>query len=132
MAAAGTVAVLLPGTAFNLGLDFPDARRFLSAGVPVALSTDFNPGSCYCPSMPFILSTASSRCGMTVEQAITAATVNAAASAGLPGKGRLCPGCDADFVVWDLDDYRGIPYHLAAPDIRSVHLRAREARTAGG
>ncbi|NLP06301.1 imidazolonepropionase, partial [Candidatus Fermentibacteria bacterium] len=50
LAASGTIATLLPGTAFFLGKDFPDARRFLSAGVPVALATDFNPGSCFTES----------------------------------------------------------------------------------
>lgn len=130
LASSDTIAVLLPGTAFNLGLQFPDGRRFLDAGAAVALATDFNPGSCYCPSMPFIVSTAASRCGFTVEEALVASTANAAASVGLGGlKGTLSPGADADFIVWDLDDYRGIPYHLAAPDILSVHTSSRPAWT---
>lgn len=128
LAASGTTAILLPGTAFNLGLAFPDGRRFLDAGASVALATDFNPGSCYCPSMPFIISTAVSRCGFTVEEALVASTANAASSLGLGGvKGTLAPGADADFTVWDLDDYRGIPYHLAAPDILSVHTASKPA-----
>ncbi len=133
LAASGTVAVLLPGTAFFLGLDFPDGRRFLDSGAAVALATDFNPGSCYCTSMPFIISTAIARCGFTVEEALTAATANAAVSLGLGGrKGTLAPGADADFIVWDLDDYRGIPYHLAAPDIQSVHWAGRTVLDVGG
>ncbi len=128
LAASGTTAILLPGTAFNLGLAFPDGRRFLDAGAAVALATDFNPGSCYCPSMPFVISTAVSRCGFTVEEALVASTANAAASLGIGGvKGTLAPGADADFTIWDLDDYRGIPYHLAAPDILSVHTSSKPA-----
>lgn len=130
LASSGTTAILLPGTAFNLGLAFPDGRRFLDAGAAVALATDFNPGSCYCPSIPFIISTAVSRCGFTVEEALVASTANAASSVGLGGvKGTLAPGADADFTIWDLDDYRGIPYHLAAPDILSVYTASRPAWT---
>jgi imidazolonepropionase len=125
LAAGNTVATLLPGTAFNLGLPFPDARRLLDSGAAVALATDFNPGSCYCESMPFIVSTAVCRCGMTVEEALVAATANGAAALGLGDrKGSLQPGADADFTVWALDDYRGIPYHLVLPDIRFVFLSA--------
>ncbi len=128
LASSQTVAVLLPGTAFFLGLSFPDGRRFLDSGAAVALATDFNPGSCYCPSMPFILSTAVCRCGFAIEEAIVCSTANAASSLGLGGvKGTLQAGADADFTIWNLDDYRGIPYHLAAPDIHSVHISARPA-----
>ncbi len=130
LASSDTTAVLLPGTAFFLGLAFPNGRRFLDAGAAVALATDFNPGSCYCPSMPFILSTAVCRCGFTVEEAIVSATANSAACLGLGGvKGTLQSGADADFTIWDLDDYRGIPYHLSAPDIVSVHCASMPAWT---
>jgi imidazolonepropionase len=128
LASSSTVATLLPATAFFLGKPFPDARRFIRAGAAVALATDFNPGSSYCESMQFVLSTAVCRCGMTVEQAIVSATANGAAALGLGGrKGSLQPGCDADFVVWDIDDYRGIPYHLAMPDIAGVFVSAVQA-----
>lgn len=128
LAGSGTIATLLPGTAFFLGREFPDARRFISAGVPVALATDFNPGSCFTESMPLILSIAVCRCGMTVEQALVSATVNGAESLGLGGrKGALAPGFDADFTLWDLDDYRGIPYHLAFPDILDIRIGGQKA-----
>jgi imidazolonepropionase len=128
LASSSTVATLLPATAFFLGKPFPDARRFIQAGAAVALATDFNPGSSYCESMQFVLSTAVCRCGMTVEQAIVSATANGAAALGLGGrKGSLQPGREADFVVWDIDDYRGIPYHLAMPDIAGVFVSAVQA-----
>jgi imidazolonepropionase len=129
LARSGTMATLLPATAFFLGKPFPDARRFIGAGAALALATDFNPGSCYCESMPFVLSTAVCRCGFTVEQAIVSSTANGAAALGLAGrKGSLQPGFDADFVLWDIDDYRGIPYHLAMPDISSVFASAIRVR----
>jgi len=125
LAASGTMATLLPVTAFFLGKPFPDARRFFEAGAAVALATDFNPGSSYCESMPFVMSTAVCRCGFTVEQAIVSATANGAAALGLAGrKGMLQPGTDADFTVWDIDDYRGIPYHVAVPDVTAVFTSA--------
>lgn len=128
LASSGTVATLLPGTAFFLGKEFPDARRFFAAGVPVALATDFNPGSCFTESMPLILSIAVCRCRMTVEQALVSATVNGAESLGLGGrKGALAPGFDADLTLWDIDDYRGIPYHLAFPDILTVRIGGSKA-----
>jgi imidazolonepropionase len=128
LASSGTVATLLPCTAFFLGKPFPDGAGLLSEGAAVAVATDFNPGSCYCESMPLALTTAVCRCGLTVEQAIVAGTANGAASLGLAGrKGCLQAGSDADFVVWDLDDYRGIPYHMGMPDISRVFSGAREA-----
>ena len=121
IAESSTVATLLPGTAFFLGKPFPPARKLLDAGAAVAIATDLNPGSCFCESMPFMVNLAVCQCGFTIEEALTAATVNGAATLGLADrKGRLAPGTDADMIVWDMDDYRGIAYHVAVPDIREV------------
>jgi len=109
---AGTVATLLPGTAFNLGLSrYPPATKLISAGVPVALATDFNPGSCFTLNMQLILSIACSQMGMTPAQAVTAATINGAYSLGLSGRlGSIEAGKQADIAVMDVGDYREIPY----------------------
>src|SRR5437867_701350 len=109
---AGTVATLLPGTAFNLGLrSYPPARKLISAGVPVALATDFNPGSCFTLNMQLILSIACSQMGMTPAQAITAATINGAYSLELSDRlGSIEAGKQADIVLMDVGDYREIPY----------------------
>ncbi|MCK5064520.1 MAG: imidazolonepropionase, partial [Candidatus Fermentibacteraceae bacterium] len=121
IAASNTVATLLPGTALFLGKPFPRGRELLDAGACVAIATDFNPGSCFCESMPFMINLAVCQCGFTIEEAVTAATINGAAALGLADrKGTLAPGMDADMILWDLDDYRGIAYHTAVPDIADV------------
>lgn len=126
LAGSATIATLLPGTAFFLGKPYPPARRLLDAGAAVAIATDFNPGSCFCESMPFMINLAVCQCGFTIEEALTASTVNGAAALGLSGrKGCLQPDADADLVVWDLDDYRGIAYHIAVPDIEEVLIAGR-------
>ncbi len=121
IAASNTVATLLPGTALFLGKPFPRGRELLDAGACVAIATDLNPGSCFCESMPFMINLAVCQCGFTIEEAVTAATINGAAALGMVDrKGALAPGMDADMILWDLDDYRGIAYHLAVPDIAGV------------
>lgn len=109
---AGTVATLLPGTAFNLGIQqYPPARKLIAAGVPVALATDFNPGSCFSLNMQLMLSIACSQMKMTPAEAITAATVNGAYSLGLSERlGSLEEGKQADIVLMDVADYRELPY----------------------
>jgi len=109
---AGTVATLLPGTAFNLGLKrYAPARKLIAAGVPVALATDFNPGSCFTLNMQIILSIACSQMKMTPAEAITAATVNGAHSLGISDRlGTIEEGKQADIVLMDVADYRELPY----------------------
>jgi imidazolonepropionase len=111
---SGTVATLLPGTAFNLGLTkYPPARRLIEAGVPVALATDFNPGSCFTPNMQIILSIACSQMRMTPAEVITASTINGAYSLGLSERlGSIEDGKQADIVLMDVADYREIPYYF--------------------
>ncbi|MBI5244700.1 MAG: imidazolonepropionase [Elusimicrobia bacterium] len=125
MKEAGVVAVLLPGSNHFLGLcDFPPARKIIDAGVPLALATDFNPGTCPCWNMQEILSIAVSRMRMTPEEALTAATVNAAHALGL-GKthGRLSPGMQADMVLLDCEDLREVPYWFGANLAAAVFKR---------
>ncbi len=132
LAGSNTVATLLPGTALFLNKPFPDARRLIDAGAAVALATDFNPGSCYCESMPFMINLGVCRCGMTVEEALVAATINGAAAVDMMDrKGSVQPGRDADMVLWNVDDYRSIAYHLAVDDIDTVFAGARVAARAG-
>ncbi len=121
IASSNTVATLLPGTALFLNKPFPLGREMLDAGATVALATDFNPGSCFCDSMPLIVSLAVCQCGFTVEEALVSATINGAKALNLQHKkGSLAEGFDADYVIWNCDDYRMIPYHLGSPDIASV------------
>ncbi|HEU68458.1 MAG TPA: imidazolonepropionase, partial [Candidatus Acetothermia bacterium] len=110
---SGTVAVLLPGTALVLDEPYPPARDLIAAGVPVALGTDFNPGSCPLSSLPFVMSLAVLRLRMSPEEVLTAVTLNAAAALGLADSvGSLEPGKRADLVVWEAESYEEIPYWI--------------------
>ena len=124
-ASPNCVAVLLPASVFNLGRrDYPPARRLIEAGVPVALGTDFNPGSSPTPSMQLVLSLACTQLGMTPAEAITAATLNAACSLGRGGRvGALVPGAQADAVVYDCATYSQIPYFAGVNHARAVVKR---------
>jgi imidazolonepropionase len=112
LARSGVSAVLLPGAVFNLGLDrYAPARAMIDAGVPIAMGTDFNPGSSPTPSMQMILSIACTQMRMTPAEAITAATINSAYTLDCGDTlGSLEPGKQADLVVFDCPDYRQIPY----------------------
>ena len=108
-----TVAVLLPGTSFALALDeAAPARRMIEEGVIVSLSTDCNPGSSMTESMPIIITLAALKLKMTAAESLAAVTVNAACAIGKGDSlGRLEAGLPADIVVWDMKDYRELPYH---------------------
>jgi imidazolonepropionase len=115
LAQGETVAVLLPGANYFLGhKDFPDARRLIDAGVPVALATDYNPGTSATPSMPFVMSLACTHMKMSPAEAIAASTINAACALKLHArKGSLEAGKDADMAVFNVKDYREIAYWFA-------------------
>lgn len=112
MAARGVTPVLLPGTVFSLRLpDVAPVAAMREAGLPIALATDFNPGTSYIPSMVHIVSLACSLLDMTVAQALVAATRNAASTLGLPGeRGTLRPGAVADLVVLDVPNHLFLGY----------------------
>ena len=112
MAQHNTVATLVPGANYFLNTEkFPPARRLIDAGVPVALATDYNPGSSPTPSMPFVLSLACTHMKMSPEEAISAVTINGAWSLRVQDrKGSIEPGKDADLAVFDVEDYREISY----------------------
>jgi imidazolonepropionase len=109
-----TIATLLPGANYFLGLGrFPEARKLIDSGVPVALATDYNPGTSPMTSMPFILSLACTQMKMTPAETIGAATINGAHALRLgERKGSIEPGKDSDLVVLDAADYREIPYWI--------------------
>lgn len=121
------VAVLLPSTSlFVPNEPHPQARRLVEAGVPIALGTDFNPGTSPTPSLPLVLSLAVLTLGLSPSEALAAATVNAAHSLGLgETHGALEPGKVADLVVWDVPTHRQVPYWLGADLVRTVVKRGR-------
>ncbi len=116
LARSKTVATLVPGANYFLGLDhYPPARKLIDAGVAVALATDLNPGSSPIASMPFVLSLACTQMKMSPAEAIAAATVNGAWALRLQDrKGSIEAGKDADIAIFDVGDYREIPYWVAA------------------
>jgi len=122
MAASGTVAVLLPGTTFSLGgKQYAPARKMIERGMVVSLSTDCNPGSSFSESLPMIISLAAVQMKLTAAEALSAATVNAAVAVDRGGKiGQLAPGRQADIVVWDMADYRELPYHYGVNLVSKV------------
>ncbi len=113
LARSGTVAVLLPGTAFVLDEPYPPARKLIEAGVPVALGTDFNPGSCPLASLPFVMSLAVLKLKMSAEEVLTSVTLHAAAALGLAHElGSIEPGKWADLVIWEAESFEEIPYWM--------------------
>jgi len=109
-----TVATLLPGCDFHLGLkEYAPARKLIEAGAVVALATDYNPGTSPTLSMPMILSLACTQLRMTPAEAITAATINAAYALRREKRmGSLEVGKQADIAVFEVADYREIPYYF--------------------
>ncbi|MEN8149526.1 MAG: imidazolonepropionase [Planctomycetota bacterium] len=122
MAEAGVVATLLPGTSFFLGMKhFAPGRKMIDAGGPVALATDCNPGSSMTENMQFILTAACLGYGFTPEEAITAATINAAHAVGRGDVvGSLAPGKRADLLVLDVPNPRLMAYHHGVNHVRTV------------
>jgi imidazolonepropionase len=122
LAEAGVIPILLPGTSFYLKLGkAAPARAMIDAGLPIALATDFNPGSCPIMSMPAILSLACLAYGLTAAEAICAATVNAAYALGLgDDRARLATGLRADILALDVASAAAIPYHFADNRVAAV------------
>ena len=124
LAKSDTVATLVPGANFFLGLtQYPPARKLIEAGGAVALATDFNPGTSPTVSMPFVLSLACTYMKMSPEEAIGAATINGAWSLRIADrKGSVEPGKDGDLAIFGVRDYREIPYWFAADTCSGVIL----------
>ncbi|MBX3173037.1 MAG: imidazolonepropionase [Gemmatimonadaceae bacterium] len=112
LAAADTVATLLPGTMLFLGRPKQaPARALLDAGCAVALASDFNPGTSPSGNLPLVLTLGVSQLRLSVAEAFVAATVNGAAALGLAGElGQIAPGYCADLALFDVRDHREIPY----------------------
>jgi len=116
-----TVAVLLPGVSFNLHHPFAPARKIIDANIPVAIASDFNPGSCMSYSMPLMMTIACTQMQMTPEEAIVASTLNAAAAMDRSETlGSLEIGKTADMLVLDIPNYKFLMYHFGENHVRNV------------
>ncbi|HEY0512426.1 MAG TPA: imidazolonepropionase [Thermoanaerobaculia bacterium] len=122
LAGSGVTAVLLPGTSFFLKKHvYAPARRLVEAGVPVALATDCNPGSSFTESMPMVVVLAVFELGLTVEESLTAATLNAACSLGLGSEiGSIETAKRADLVLLDAPNLLHLVYHYGINPVAAV------------
>lgn len=127
LAKSGTIATLLPATIFSLGLPaYAPARKMIAAGVPVALATDYNPGSCNCDDMQTVISIACLQMQMTPAEAIVASTINAAWALERGDRiGSLEPGKQADVLIMNMPSYRYLPYHIGYNDVETVVRRGQ-------
>lgn len=127
MADAKTVAVLLPGTSYSLAHGhYAPARKLIDGGAIVAVSTDCNPGSNYSESLPMIMSFAATQLRMTAAEIFSAVTVNAACAIDMGGElGMVMPKLPADLVIWDMNDYRELPYHYGVNLVSAVIKRGQ-------
>ncbi len=121
MAAAGVTAVLLPATAFSLKEAYARARFMIDQGVPVALATDFNPGSCFTESIPLVIALAALYMQMSPAEIVSALTINAAAALGRADRiGSLEPGKEADVIILEHPSHLFLPYHLGVSIVEMV------------
>jgi imidazolonepropionase len=128
LAASGVVGVLLPASALFLDRPMPPARALVDAGAAIALATDFNPGSSFTTSLPFVCSLACTQLHLSPAEALVAVTVNAAHVLGISDRaGRIAPGCDANLVLLDAPDWRYLAYHLAGDIVETVVKDGRVA-----
>jgi imidazolonepropionase len=127
LAGAGTVATLLPATMLFLGKPGQaPARRMIDAGIPVALASDFNPGTSPTVSLPLVLTLGVSQLRLSAAEAIIAATVNGAAALALENEvGQIAPGYSADLALFGIKDYRELPYWLGARVCRALWTRGK-------
>ena len=121
MAKGGTVACLLPATSFYLGADYAPARKMVKAGVPVAMATDFNPGSCPCLNMQLVMNLGCLRYRLTPEEVLTAVTLNGAAAIGrAEAVGSLEPGKRGDLLIWEARDLNYVCYRMGSNLVHTV------------
>jgi len=126
MKEAGVTAVLLPGTAFFLGLPYAPARAFLATGARVALASDFNPGSSMGLNLQLVMTMAVSQMKMSPEEALLGVTLHGAHAMGLEAEvGSLAPGKQCDVLLADVPDWRHLSYFYGVNHVSRVIKRGR-------
>jgi imidazolonepropionase len=125
--AGDTAATFLPATDFSTRHPYPDARRMIDAGVPIAIATNTNPGSSNTTSMSFCIALAVREMGMSIDEALAAATQGGAMALRRDDLGRLAPGVRADAVMLDAPSYIDLVYRPGVPLIGACFVSGREA-----
>lgn len=121
LADSDTVATLLPLTAFALREPYAPARKLIDAGAAVALATDLNPGSCFSGSIPLTIALACIYMNMSIEETISALTINGAAAVGMADSiGTIESGKKGDLIMLDFDNYRMLPYYVGMNCVNTV------------
>jgi imidazolonepropionase len=124
--ASNTVATILPGVTLHLGIGAAPGRALVDAGAAVAVATDLNPGSSPLFSTQMAMALAVRLNGLSPAEALTAATVNAAAALGLTDRGAIVPGGRADLVALQDRDWRAAPYTMGASPVGRVWISGEE------
>ena len=120
------IATLLPGCSYFLNMVYPPARKIIENGIPVALATDFNPGSCMTENMQMIMSLASLKMKMTAEEIINAVTVNGAYALNIQNKtGNLTKGKQSDILIFDFKSYKDLIYHFGVNQLEKVFKKGK-------
>ncbi len=126
LAASDTIAILLPGVTLHLGIPAAPGRALIDAGAAVAVGTDLNPGSSPLFSTQLAMALAVRINKLTVCEALTASTANAAAALGLRDTGRLRAGQRADFIITDYPDWRDVVYTLGGTPVERIYIGGKE------
>jgi len=123
----GIICVLLPGVPFFLMKDnYAPGRKMVEEGLPIALATDFNPGTCPCGNIQMIITLACLKLGMTPSQAINAVTINAAHAVGMADRiGSIEVGKQADIIILDIQNYNQLPYYFGTNHVKKVFKKGR-------
>lgn len=115
------IATLLPGVSYFLNIQYQPAREIIKNNIPVALATDFNPGSCMTENLQIIMSLASQKLKMNAEEIINAATINAAFALNMEEKvGSIEKGKQADLLIFDMPSYKYLIYNFAVNNLQTV------------
>ena len=118
---AGVVATLLPATAFSLREPYAPGRKMIDLNCAVALATDFNPGSCFTESIPLVFALATLYMNISIEEAVTAVTLNAAAALNRADKvGSIDAGKNGDLIILEFPSFKYIPYHIGVSTVEKV------------
>ena len=118
---AGVVATLLPTTAFSLREPYAPGRKMIDLNCAVALATDFNPGSCFTESIPLVFALATLYMNISIEEAVTALTLNAAAAINRADKvGSIDAGKNGDLIILEFPSFKYIPYHIGVSTVEKV------------